>query len=234
MKITTELQDQYKQLISKDFTTKQIADELKMSWSTVKGHFRKLGLRTIYKKDPVIIDEHKLREMVNQNCSVDKIAKEFKCSHAPIKTALQTHGLKTEAKWTIARKTASDEIKSGFKTCPKCKIKKELVDNYYIRKDGNIHAWCKQCNNQITYQKQKQMKVDAVAYKGGKCQLCNYNKYVGALDFHHLDPSKKDFAISELKSYSWEIIQSELDKCICVCKNCHAEIHGKITDVIIH
>ena len=37
---------------------------------------------------------------------------------------------------------------------------------------------------------------------------------------------EKDFAISELKSYTWDTIKKELDKCICVCRNCHAEIHA--------
>lgn len=36
----------------------------------------------------------------------------------------------------------------------------------------------------------------AVAYKGGKCQCCGYNKYIGALKFHHVDPAQKDFGIS--------------------------------------
>ncbi len=31
---------------------------------------------------------------------------------------------------------------------------------------------------------------------GGKCVVCGYNKYAGALDFHHLDPKTKTFALS--------------------------------------
>jgi hypothetical protein len=36
----------------------------------------------------------------------------------------------------------------------------------------------------------------AVVYKGGKCQCCGYNKYIGALEFHHVDPEQKDFGVS--------------------------------------
>lgn len=36
----------------------------------------------------------------------------------------------------------------------------------------------------------------ALASKGGKCQICGYARYSGALDFHHIDPTKKDFSIS--------------------------------------
>ena len=30
----------------------------------------------------------------------------------------------------------------------------------------------------------------AVAYKGGVCQCCKYNKYIGALEFHHINPDE--------------------------------------------
>ena len=72
------------------------------------------------------------------------------------------------------------------------------------------------------------IKVKAVEYKGGCCEKCGYNKYVGALEFHHLDPTQKDFAIGS-KGYtrSWEKVKKELDKCILVCANCHREIHSE-------
>ena len=69
-------------------------------------------------------------------------------------------------------------------------------------------------------------KLLAIEYKGGKCVGCGYNKSIWALDFHHLDPSKKDFSMGG--GYKpFERIKEELDKCILVCKNCHAEIHEK-------
>lgn len=69
----------------------------------------------------------------------------------------------------------------------------------------------------------------SIAYKGGKCQCCGYNRYVGALEFHHINSEEKDFGISA-KGYtrSWERVKEELDKCILVCANCHREIHGNI------
>jgi hypothetical protein len=70
----------------------------------------------------------------------------------------------------------------------------------------------------------KRTKIVAVAYKGGACQKCGYSKSLWALDFHHLDPNKKDFVISG-GTKKFETIKTELDKCILVCKNCHAEIH---------
>lgn len=66
----------------------------------------------------------------------------------------------------------------------------------------------------------------AIEYKGGKCKCCGYNKCISALEFHHLDPSVKEFNIGQ-KGYtrSWDKNKKELDKCILVCANCHREIH---------
>ena len=71
-----------------------------------------------------------------------------------------------------------------------------------------------------------------VDYKGGCCLICGYNKYMGALEFHHLNPKEKDFNLSHMKKYTFDDrIKNELDKCILVCSNCHREIHGKVVVV---
>ena len=72
------------------------------------------------------------------------------------------------------------------------------------------------------------LKRHLVAYKGGKCEICGYNKCVSALQFHHINPSDKDFTISEslrLNDFDIEKYHKEVDKCILVCANCHAELH---------
>mgnify|MGYP001611560632 CR=1 FL=1 len=73
----------------------------------------------------------------------------------------------------------------------------------------------------------------AKEYKGGKCILCGYNKYLGALDFHHLNAETKSFALSvKGLSYSWESLLAEANKCVLVCKNCHTEVEAGITKLI--
>lgn len=70
-------------------------------------------------------------------------------------------------------------------------------------------------------------KADAVAYKGGCCTLCGYDKCNTALQFHHLDPSKKDF--DKFNRFRLEDSKSELDKCVLLCANCHFEVHAGTT-----
>ena len=78
----------------------------------------------------------------------------------------------------------------------------------------------------------KRTKKKLIEYKGGKCELCGYNKCDSALQFHHKDPTEKDFSISG-RSLSFDRLKEEVDKCMLVCSNCHAEIHEKIIQSLI-
>jgi hypothetical protein len=80
--------------------------------------------------------------------------------------------------------------------------------------------------------KYRNLKQQMVDYKGGKCMKCGYNKCIGSLQFHHIDPSQKSFQVSLASTF--EKAKPELNKTIMLCSNCHDELHfieGKqITD----
>ena len=79
--------------------------------------------------------------------------------------------------------------------------------------------------------RRRKIKTLAIEYKGGKCQVCGYNKYQGALDLHHIT-GEKEFGIGD-KGYtrSWEKVKAELDKCVLVCANCHRELEVGVTQL---
>jgi 5-methylcytosine-specific restriction endonuclease McrA len=77
--------------------------------------------------------------------------------------------------------------------------------------------------------KRVELKLRAIEYKGGKCSVCGYNKSQRALQFHHLNPKEKDFTLGSWNILSWDKIKAELDKCILVCANCHAEIEEVVS-----
>ncbi len=48
------------------------------------------------------------------------------------------------------------------------------------------------------------------------------------LDFHHVDPSKKEGMISVLfvQGYALGRVKKELEKCVVLCANCHRKVHA--------
>ena len=94
----------------------------------------------------------------------------------------------------------------------------------YSRKKGHTLSLCNSC---VVIKSRGNLKKKAAGYKGGKCEICGYNKCNGSLCFHHVDPKNKGFEIGSAYSLGWEKIRLELDKCILLCLNCHGEIHYK-------
>lgn len=87
---------------------------------------------------------------------------------------------------------------------------------------------CKKCYTWYNAEKRKRFKKILIDYKGGKCEICGYDKCQSALEFHHIDESKKSFAISESAfSHTLKELKEEADKCMLLCANCHREIHAK-------
>ena len=112
------------------------------------------------------------------------------------------------------------------KLCPYCKDSKPLSQFYQRRGKAGGSPYCKPCTNAETLVRVRKFKNKCVEYKGGKCERCGYNNYIGALEFHHKDPRKKDFQISKIRTRTFnEKIKQELDKCELLCSNCHKEKH---------
>jgi len=99
---------------------------------------------------------------------------------------------------------------------------KEFEYSVKARKAGYRRNMCNSCSaNRWKISRKKK----AVAYKGGKCQICGYDKCLRALGFHHVNGQTKSFAISGSHCRSWTEIKIELDKCVLLCSNCHGEAH---------
>ena len=59
-----------------------------------------------------------------------------------------------------------------------------------------------------------------------KCVKCGETRpYV--LDFHHIENEIKEFTINSgnNKRYPIKQLELEIQKCVCLCRNCHAEFH---------
>lgn len=118
-----------------------------------------------------------------------------------------------------------------MKKCEICGKPFEIIDNGWTRKycyECSPHEDENMSHAQAVTIKRRAIKKALIEYKGGKCERCGYDKCMRALEFHHLDPSEKDFGISKNLCKSMEKQKAEVDKCILLCSNCHAEVHQEL------
>lgn len=106
-------------------------------------------------------------------------------------------------------------------------VRHGLVD-HKIMSDGRgkkKRIRCVQClKDRKDRVRQKKLET-LVALLGGKCVICDYNRCISCLDFHHLDRSTKIEKLSRLVlGRSFEMCLEEAHKCVLLCKICHTEI----------
>jgi hypothetical protein len=111
------------------------------------------------------------------------------------------------------------------KSCRICKQLKPLTEFYSKSEWGRRFAVCGKCTREKNTRRRIEFKQWAVDYKGGKCEMCGYNKCLRSLDFHHINPKEKDYEISHNFKKLRELVIKELDKCQLLCRNCHGEVH---------
>jgi len=109
-------------------------------------------------------------------------------------------------------------------------------DFNFFRDGGGKRKSCYDCvpegkANDASYLR-RLIKTKAVNLKGNVCHCCKKSFPQSVYDFHHLDPAQKDFGLGQKDStIKWKAVESEIDKCIMVCANCHRMIHSK--DIIL-
>lgn len=76
----------------------------------------------------------------------------------------------------------------------------------------------------------RRRKENLVKVLGGKCQICGFNAYIEAQEFHHEDGKDKSFGISSGNTRSLMSYLNEIKKCYLLCANCHRGVHAGYFD----
>ena len=66
----------------------------------------------------------------------------------------------------------------------------------WIRAGSSGRFRCKRCRTAAVTARRRRVKRLLIEEAGGCCVLCGYDRFPGALQFHHLDPAEKSFALS--------------------------------------
>ena len=109
-----------------------------------------------------------------------------------------------------------------------CKTHGEV--DFYLENRGFYR--CLFCRRSRTIAWRKKSRAKLLELFGNKCEICGYNRYCGALEFHHIYPEDKEFALSGAgQTLSFGRMLAEARKCILVCANCHREIEAGILEI---
>lgn len=114
------------------------------------------------------------------------------------------------------------------KVCTKCHQEFPITDfNYRNKAKETRRSECKYCHTKYMRDKYQEKKVIVQQWKTELCcAKCGESRgYV--LDYHHIDPSQKEDTIARMISnnYTLDKVKQEIEKCICLCANCHREFH---------
>lgn len=210
----TEEKQKIKELIDKGLTNKQIGELLDMKYRTVCFKLREYQL-TRYSKPKIsqeIINE--IIKMYNEGYNCTEIKNKINLSKVTIYLILKENGI------TIFRRNSKKSLRLRLEISDNCQL-----CNNTLKTKGNI---CGTCRTNIRRYK---IKLSMFNLKGGKCQDCGSDDLdISCYDFHHLDPTKKEFQLSgtQANKLTSAKIKVELEKCVLLCSNCHRTRHVKI------
>jgi hypothetical protein len=98
---------------------------------------------------------------------------------------------------------------------------------YYSAGPKRGYRWsCKRCVGEAVTRRHQKLRRTLVDEAGGCCAVCGYDRTIVNLHFHHVDPTKKLFAINTSKGKAIATFRREAKKCVLVCANCHGEIEA--------
>lgn len=114
-----------------------------------------------------------------------------------------------------------------MKQCSVCKEFKDESDFFVHRKnrDGSItlRSECKACHSAREMDRywKKQAFIDE---RKTPCKKCGEMR-TRCISFHHINPEDKEFTVGKLLKSELDAIEAEINKCVCLCLNCHHEFH---------
>ena len=82
---------------------------------------------------------------------------------------------------------------------------------YTKKKETRTYADRAEYMRMAVKRRRKKLREMARGSRGNKCAVCGYDKCQRALNFHHIDPSKKEFDLaSRGLTRSWKKIEEEI------------------------
>ena len=220
--------DMLTRLLDRGLSLERIGVLVERDASTVGYWVRKHGLVAVghernAPKGP--IDRSVLGALVASGASTARIANEVGRTESSVRHWLRSYGLETRRakqlrEWQEDGRSGPAFIK---RKCPRHGVTSyKWVGRYR----------CLRCRSEAVARRRRRVKRILMEEAGGRCALCGYDRYPGALQFHHRNPTEKAFALGARGvTFSIERASAEARKCVLLCSNCHAEVEGSVASL---
>jgi transposase len=193
--------------------------------STVSYWLKKYGLEATRAEKHAAkgaLSKEEMERLLAAGLSLREVAHRLDRSLATIRHWMRKYELKPAPRRKRGAESGPREMVS------QCKHHGETS---FVR-EGRGYYRCKRCRMDRVSQRRQVVKRKLVEEAGGKCSICGYDRCQQALEFHHLDPSLKEFDLGR-KGVTRSLARSraEARKCVLLCANCHREVEAGITAV---
>ena len=171
------------------------------------------------------VDRETLAGLVDAGMTTREIADRLGFSQSTVRHWLRRHGLRT----TRARRVNAHGERGVDAARRSLQCARHGTTEFWLDNRGIYR--CLRCRSEAVARRRRRLKEILVSEAGGCCSLCGYDRYVGALQFHHRESSEKLFGMGERGlTRSLAAVRAEAAKCILLCANCHAEVEGGLVN----
>jgi transposase len=224
--------DSLEQLLAEGLSLAEIARRYARHESTVAYWVRKHGLEPVNRRLHArmgALQRKELERQVAAGMSIAQIASANGRAKASVRYWLGKYGLKTVGgRGQRSRKGTAQARAAGLARALICCPKHGQIE--HIREPRGYYR-CSRCRQEAVIDRRRRVKEILVHEHGGCCRLCGYSRCLAALEFHHLDPSAKEFGVARRGAHSIDRLRAEVSKCILLCSNCHAEVESGFRSV---
>jgi len=220
------------QRLGEGLSVEEIARRVSRHPSTVSYWLRRYGLRSAHAekhtpKGP--LDRDRLTELVEQGLTTTEIATALSTHRATVRRWMRRYGLETAH---MTRRRVMSDARADGAPFVEAVCSRHGLTTFALRTDIASYR-CLRCRCDDVSNIRRRRKERLVEEAGGKCRLCGYATYAGALQFHHVDPSTKEFSVSQNGvTRSLERALAEARKCVLLCANCHAEVEAGLRRLV--
>jgi transposase len=217
-------QESLQSLLDQGLSVERIGQRFGKDPSTVAYWMKKYGLVSPYREKHAAkggLGRSELEALVDQGLTIAEIAESVGLSKTAVRHWLQRYALRTNSARRRRPKELAEAAREAVMRC-----KRHGETDFVLEGRGRYR--CRRCRSEAVVRHRQKVKTTLVGESGGGCAICGYSRNPRALQFHHLDPSKKRLALSQAATRSLEVLRTEARKCVLLCANCHAEVEDGV------